>query len=66
MGSAAAGIGGRLMKLLARIERLEALPPKAAMRFILVLVGPNGELFTAADTHPHLPDDGGYTRYLTL
>jgi hypothetical protein len=53
------------MKMLLRIQRLEARVPKTPKRFILVWVGPDGQTTKAADTHPHLPDDGQYTRYLT-
>ena len=53
------------MRLLTRIQRLEALAPKPETRFILVWTDPDGNTTKAADTHPHLPDDGTYTHYLT-
>jgi hypothetical protein len=53
------------MRLLARIQRLEARAPKPETRFILVWTDPDGNTTKAADTHPHLPDDREYTRYLT-
>jgi hypothetical protein len=51
--------------LLRRIEKLEARLPKVLKRVILVWVSPDGSTTKAADTHPDLPDDGNYTRYLT-
>ena len=51
--------------LLRRIERLEAQLPKVQKRVVLVWISPDGHTIKAADTHPHLPDDGQYIRYLT-
>jgi hypothetical protein len=48
-----------------RIEKLEARPPKVPRRVVLVSISPDGRTIKAADTHPHLPDDGRYMRYLT-
>jgi hypothetical protein len=53
------------VRLLERIERLEASVPKSLKRVILVWISPDGSTIKAADTHPDLPDDGHYTRYLT-
>lgn len=53
------------MKMRVRIERLEARIPKAQKRYILLWIDPEGNATKAADTHPHLPDYGKYTRYLT-
>jgi hypothetical protein len=53
------------MKLLVRIQRLEARVRKTQKRFVLLWIDPEGGTIKAADTHPHLPDDGQYTRYLT-
>jgi hypothetical protein len=53
------------VRLLERIERLEARAPKPLKRVILVWVSPDGSTIKAADTHPDLPDDGEYTSYLT-
>jgi hypothetical protein len=51
--------------LLRRIEKLEARLPKVQKRVILVWISPDGSTTKAADSHPDLPDDGNYTRYLT-
>jgi hypothetical protein len=51
--------------LLRRIERLEARVPKPLQRVVLLWVSPDGSTIKAADTHPRLPDDGQYLRYLT-
>jgi hypothetical protein len=48
-----------------RIEKLEARLPKSLKRVILVWISPDGHTIKAADTHPLLPDDGQYIRYLT-
>jgi len=53
------------VRLTERIERLEARAPKLLKRVVLVWISPKGHTITAADTHPHLPDDGQYMRYLT-
>jgi hypothetical protein len=53
------------MKLIKRLELLEARAPKALKRVVLVWVSPDGCTIKAADTHPHLPDDREYTSYLT-
>jgi hypothetical protein len=53
------------VRLLERVGRLEARMPKPRKRVILVWISPSGQTIKAADTHPHLPDDGVYTRYLT-
>jgi hypothetical protein len=52
------------MRLLVRIERLEARTPKSRKRIILVWVGKNGQATKAADTDPHLPDARHYDAYL--
>jgi hypothetical protein len=53
------------VRLIERIERLEARAPKTLKRVVLVWISPDGSTTKAADTHPHLPDDRQYTRYLT-
>jgi len=40
--------------------------PKPQKRVVIVWVSPDGNTIKAADTHPHLPDDGNYIRYLTV
>jgi hypothetical protein len=39
--------------------------PKLPKRVILFWISPDGRTTKAADTHPHLPDDRQYTRYLS-
>jgi hypothetical protein len=56
---------GSPVKLALRIQRLESRLPKVQKRVILVWISPDGRTIKAADTHPHLSDDGKYTRYLT-
>jgi hypothetical protein len=48
------------MKLLFRIERLEARMPRPKRRIILVWIDGEGRRTVAADTHPHLADSSPY------
>jgi hypothetical protein len=53
------------VRLTERIGRLGARAPNSLKRVVLVWISPDGRTIKAADTHPHLPDDGRYIRYLT-
>ncbi len=50
------------MKVLCRIERLEARTPKLPKRIILVWVDREGRRTKVADTHPHLGDSTVYDK----
>ena len=52
-----------VMKVLGRIERLEAHTPKLRRRIILAWIDKEGRRTKAADTDPHLPDPGSYDSY---
>jgi hypothetical protein len=51
------------MRLLLRIERLEAKAPTSPKRIILLWIGRNGRTTKAGDTDPHLPDGRHYDSY---
>lgn len=52
------------MRMLHRIERLEARAPRQRRRIILVWVDKDGNRTKAADTDPHLPDPSEYDAYV--
>ncbi len=53
------------MKVLCRIERLEACIPRQRKRVILVWVDREGKQTVAADTDPHLSDFPAYDKDTT-
>jgi hypothetical protein len=52
------------VKVLGRIERLEARAPRPQRRIILVWLHKDGHTTKVADTHGHLPDPAPYNAYL--
>lgn len=53
------------MKMLARLERLEAARPRMRQRVILVWIDREGRRTKVADTMPHLRDDTHYDKDAT-